>query len=348
MAHNTWDFAAWSELSARLVDLARGNGALAVLPSALLLRLSNRVFAGDLRGAASLTVEANAIGEATGSSFFAHYGALVLEPFRGRESTTRQAIETLTQDRLLRGEGKVMTATQWAAAVLYNGLGRYEEAYAAAERACENPQELGLSLPSRVELVEAAVRLGRTERAAEAVRTIEEMAQVSGTPWALGISAATRALVSEGETADALHREGIEWLDTAGVRMDSARARLRHGEWLRLERRRAQARTRLSEAHEILDAAGAEAFAERARRELKAVGVEVRGRAAAETAVLTVKEVEIARLVQGGFTNSEIGARLFLSPHTVEWHLRKVFAKLGVSSRKEIGSVRLEAMATKP
>lgn len=154
--------------------------------------------------------------------------------------------------------------------------------------------------------------------------------------------------MSEGETADALHREAIERLDTAGVRMDSARARLRHGEWLRLERRRAQARTRLSEAHEMLDAAGAEAFAERARRELKAVGVKVRGRATAETAVLTAKEVEIARLVQGGFTNPEIGARLFLSPHTVEWHLRKVFVKLGVSSRKEIDSVRLEAMATAP
>ncbi|MFJ4426513.1 helix-turn-helix transcriptional regulator [Streptomyces bobili] len=348
MAHSTWDFAAWSELSARLVDLARGSGALAVLPSALLLRLSNRVFAGDLRAAASLTVEASAIGEATGSSFLAHYGALVVEPFRGRESTTRQAIETLTQDRLLRGEGKVTTATQWAAAVLYNGLGRYEEAYAAAERGCENPQELGLSLQSRVELVEAAVRLGRTERAAEAVRTIEEMAQVSGTPWALGISAATRALVSEGEAADALHREAIERLDAAGVRMDSARARLRHGEWLRLERRRAQARTRLGEAHEMLDAAGAEAFAERARRELTAAGVKVPGRAAAETALLTAKEAEIARLAQGGFTNPEIGARLFLSPHTVEWHLRKVFAKLGISSRKEIGSVRLETMATTP
>ncbi|MGV9643517.1 helix-turn-helix transcriptional regulator [Streptomyces sp. NPDC003514] len=346
MAHSTWDFAAWSELSARLVDLARGSGALAVLPTALLLRLSNRVFAGDLRGAASLTVEAGAIGEATGSTFFAHYGALVVEPFRGRESTTREAIETLTQDRLLRGEGKVTTATQWAAAVLCNGLGRYEEAYAAAERGCENPQELGLSLQSRVELVESAVRLGRTERAAGAVRTIEEMAQVSGTPWALGVSVAARALVSEGAAADALHREAIEQLDTAGVRMDSARARLRHGEWLRRERRRAQARIRLNEAYEMLDAAGAEAFAERARGELKAAGEKVPGRTAAEAAVLTAKEVEIARLAQGGFTNPEIGARLFLSPHTVEWHLRKVFAKLGISSRKEIGSVRWETVAT--
>ncbi|WP_210572025.1 LuxR family transcriptional regulator [Streptomyces sp. GESEQ-4] len=345
-AHNTWDFAAWSELSAELVDLARDNGALAVLPSALLLRLSNRVFAGDLRGAASLVVEADAIGESIGSSFFAHYGALVVEPYRGRESTTRRAIETVTHDRLLRGEGKVTTATQWATAVLCNGLGRYDEAYVAAERGCENPQELGLSLQSRVELVEAAVRLGRTERAAEAVRTIDEMAQVSGTPWALGTSAATRALVSEGEAADVLHREAIERLDTAETRMDSARARLRYGEWLRLQQRRAEARTRLGEAHEMLSEAGADAFAERARRELQAVGVKVSVRASTASAALTAKEVEIARLAQGGFTNPQIGARLFLSPHTVEWHLRKVFAKLGISSRKEIGSVHLDALAT--
>ncbi|MFJ4624382.1 AAA family ATPase [Streptomyces sp. NPDC088812] len=344
MAHNTWDFAAYSELSARLVDLARGTGALAVLPSALLLRLSNRVFAGDLRHADSLVVEAHAIGEATGSSFFAHYGALVVEPFKGRESTTRQAIEAVTHDTVLQGEGKVTTATQWAAAVLYNGLGRYEEAYAAAGRGCENPQELGLSLQSRVELVEAAVRLGRTARAAEAARTIEEMAQASGTPWARGTSAAVRALVSEGRAADALHREAIEQLDAAETRIDSARARLRHGEWLRLEQRRAEARSRLSEAHDMLAEAGAEAFAERARRELQATGATVRKRASAPPVALTAKEVEIARLAQGGFTNPEIAARLFLSPHTVEWHLRKVFAKLGVSSRKEIGSLQLDTM----
>lgn len=345
-AHNIWDFAAWSELSARLVDLARSNGALAVLPSALLLRLSNRVFAGDLRGAASLAVEANAIGEATGSSFFAHYGALVVEPFKGREAATRKAIETVTNDRLLQAEGKVTTATQWAAAVLYNGLGRYEEAYASAERGCENPQELGLSLQSRVELVEAAVRLGRTNRAAESVRMLEEMARVSGTPWALGVCAATRALVSEGQTADGLHREAIERLDEAETRMDSARARLRYGEWLRGERRRAEARAQLSEAHAMLGEAGAEAFAERARRELQSAGVKVRKQSSVSEAVLTEKEVEIARLAGAGLTNPEIGARLFLSPHTVEWHLRKVFAKLGISSRKEIGSTQLEAMAT--
>ncbi|WP_217140796.1 LuxR family transcriptional regulator [Streptomyces sp. AC627_RSS907] len=345
MAHNTWDFASWSELSARLVDLARGSGALAVLPSALLLRLSNLVFAGDLRGADSLAVEANAIAEGTGSSFFAHYGALVVEPYKGRESTTRQAIEAVTHDRLLRGEGKVTTATQWATAVLYNGLGRYEEAYAAAERGCENPQELGLSLQSRVELVEAAVRLGRTAPAAEAARVIEKMARASGTDWARGISAATRALVSDGQTAEDLHQEAIGHLDEAKTRMDSARARLRYGEWLRLGQRREDARSQLKEAYEMLSEAGAEAFAERARRELQAAGVKVRKRASATPVALSAKEVEIARLAQAGLTNPEIAARLFLSPHTVEWHLRKVFAKLGVSSRKEIGSIPLDTIA---
>ncbi|MFI8075584.1 AAA family ATPase [Streptomyces sp. NPDC086033] len=344
MAHTTWDFDAWSELSARLVEMGRGTGALAVLPSSLLLRLSNRAFAGDLRGADSLVAEANAIGEATGSSFFAHYGTLVLEPFKGRESTTFQAIEALTQDSLLQDEGKVTTATQWALAVLYNGLGRYEEAYVSAERGCENPQELGLSLQSRVELVEAAVRLGRTTRAAEAVRTIEEMAQASKTTWVRGISAATRALVSDGRAAEDLHREAVELLDRTQARMDSARARLRHGEWLRSEGRPADARERLSEAHEMLSEAGAEAFAERARRELQAAGAKVRKPVSVAPVVLTSKEFEIARLAEEGFTNPEIGARLFLSPHTVDWHLRKVFAKLGISSRKEISSVRPEGM----
>ncbi|MFD7678556.1 AAA family ATPase [Streptomyces sp. NPDC060187] len=348
MAHTTWDFEAWSELSARLVDLARGTGALTVLASSLLLRLSNRVFAGDLRGADSLVAEANAIGEATGSSFFAHYGALVVEPFKGRESTTRQAIEALTRDRLLQHEGKVTTATEWASAVLYNGLGRYEDAYVSAERGCENPQELGLSLQSRVELVEAAARLGRTTRAAEAARTIEEMAQASGTDWALGVSAATRALVSEGRTADDLHREGIEHLDRSHARMDSARARLRYGEWLRSQQQAADARAWLSEAHEMLSEAGAGAFAERARRELQASGAKVDKRSPVALAVLTQKEAEIARLAEEGFTNPEIGARLFISPHTVEWHLRKVYAKLGISSRKEISLVRSDGMAATP
>ncbi|MGW6903378.1 helix-turn-helix transcriptional regulator [Streptomyces sp. NPDC054940] len=346
MAHSTWDFETWSVLSARLVDLARETGALSVLPSALLLRLSNRVFAGDLTGADSLVVEATAIGEATGSSFFAHYAALVVEPWKGREATTRQAIEAITQDLLLRGEGKVVTATQWAAAVLYNGLGRYEEAYGAARRGCENPQEMGLSLQSTVELVEAAVRLGRSADADTAVQRISDMAQASGTDWALGTSAGVRALVSDGQSADALYREAIERLDTTEVRMDVARARLLYGEWLRRENRRADARAQLSSAHDTLSQIGAEAFAERARRELQATGATIRRRAVATHSALTPQEAQIARLAGDGLTNPEIGAQLFISPHTVEWHLRKVFSKLGIASRREIRTLRLDGTAT--
>ncbi|MCX5251661.1 AAA family ATPase [Streptomyces sp. NBC_00201] len=346
LAHSMWDFASWSVLSARLVDLARETGALSVLPSALLLRLSNRAFAGDLDSAHALVAEATAIGEATGSTFFAHYSALVVEPWKGRESTTRQAIEALTRDSLLRGEGKVETATQWAAAVLYNGLGRYEEAYAAARRGCENPDEFGLSLQSTMELVEASARLGRPEDAAEGVRWIGEMAQASGTDWALGTAAGARALVSEGPSADALYREAIERLGATEMRMYLARTRLLYGEWLRRENRRVDARVQLGAAHDMLSSIGAEAFAERARRELQATGAKVARRPTATHEPLTPQEEQIARLVGDGLTNPEIGAQLFISPHTVEWHLRKVFSKLGITSRKEIRTLRLAGEAT--
>jgi hypothetical protein len=226
MAHNAWEFDSWSVLSARLVELARETGALAILPSALLLRLANRVYAGDLADAASLVAEAATIGEATGSSFFAHYGAMVLAPLRGSEAETRKVIDLIIQDMLLRGEGKVRTATGWAAAVLYNGLGRYEEAYVAAKRGSEYPQELGLSTWSLVELVDAAVQLGKPEDAAEAVQRISHLAQASGTDWALGTAAGVSAQVSDGHAADALYREAIDRLERTEVRIETARVRL--------------------------------------------------------------------------------------------------------------------------
>ncbi|XVU22717.1 helix-turn-helix transcriptional regulator [Actinoplanes sp. CA-054009] len=346
MAHDAWEFDSWSVLSARLVELAREVGALSVLPSALLLRLSNRVFAGDLVGAESLVAESAAIGEATGSRFFAQYGAMVLEPWRGREAATREVVDAITRDRALRGEGKVLTATQWAEAVLYNGLGRYEQAYAAAERGAGNPQELGLSTWSTAELVEAAARSGRPERAAAAAERLDELARAAGTDWALGASACARAQVGTGAAAEELYREAIERLGRTEVRALLARARLLYGEWLRREGRRADAREQLAVAFEALSRMGAEAFAERARRELQATGETVRPRAVAPVAdALTAQEAQIARLAGAGLTNPEIGAQLFLSPHTVEWHLRKVFAKLGIASRKQIRASLPEGMA---
>ncbi|HEY9290751.1 MAG TPA: AAA family ATPase, partial [Microlunatus sp.] len=209
MAHNAWDFDSWSVLSDRLVTLAREAGAFSVLGSALLLRLSNRMYAGDLAEAAALSAEAMAIGEATGSSFLAHYGRLVLEPWRGDESTTRKVIELITGDLALSGEGKVSTATEWAAAVLYNGLGRYEEALAAAHRGSAHPQELGLSTWSMVELVEAAAHLGRPDAAAGAISRIREMAEASGTDWALGTLAGALAQIERSKAAEALFRDAV-------------------------------------------------------------------------------------------------------------------------------------------
>ncbi|MGW3351901.1 ATP-binding protein [Nonomuraea rubra] len=345
MAHNTWDFDGWSMLSAKLVELARETGALSVLPPALLLLVPNRVDAGQFAVAESLVAEAATIGEATGSRVFAHYCALVLEPWRGREAATRQAIEAITRDLALQGEGKALTATHWANAVLCNGLGRYEEAYVAAERGCENPQELGLSISSLVELVEAATRSGRPARAATAARYLDEMAQAAGTDWGLGTSALVRAQVSEGQAADALYREAIERLGRTEAGVARARSRLLYGEWLRRENRRAGAREQLGAAYELLAQMGAEAFAERARRELQATGETVRRRLVEVRTTLTAQEAHIAQLAGDGLTNSEIGALLFISPHTVEWHLRKIFVKLGIVSRKQIRATLLDGAA---
>ncbi|MGW3347081.1 LuxR C-terminal-related transcriptional regulator [Nonomuraea rubra] len=343
LAHNVWDFDSWSILSARLVDLAREMGALSVLPSALEMLVSNRAMAGELAVADTLLTEAVTVGEVTGSRFFAQYTALLLEPWRGRETATRQAIDAITREAALRGEGKVVTASQWATAVLCNGLGRYEEAYVAAERGCEHPQELGGPyIRSLVELVEAAARSGRPARAAEAAARLDELAQTCGTDWALGTSAGVRAQVSEGPAAEDLHREAIERLGRTQARIAHARARLVYGEWLRRENRRIDAREHLGLAYEALSQMGAEAFAERARRELRATGEKLRRRTV-EAPALTSQETQVARLAAEGLTNSEIGAQLFISPHTVEWHLRKIFVKIGITSRKQIRTSLLDS-----
>ncbi|MBP2705060.1 AAA family ATPase [Microbispora sp. RL4-1S] len=345
VAHNVLDFDSWSVLSTRLVDLARETGALSVLPSALHMLVSNRALAGELAIAEELLAEAVDIGEVTGSRFFARYAALVLEPWRGREAATQQVISAVTREAALQGEGKVVTATHWAKAVLYNGLGRYEAAYLAAARGSEHPPEFGGAfIRSLIELVEAAVRSGRPARAAEAARKLEQLAQASGTDWALGTSASARAQVSDGEAAEASYREAIERLSRTGVRVTLARARLLYGEWLRREDRGVDAREHLGIAYEMLTQMGAEAFAERARRELQAAGETVRRRPKGR-AILTPQEAQIARLACDGLTNPEIGAQLLISPHTVEWHLRKVFQKLGIVSRTQISATLLGGTA---
>jgi len=236
----------------------------------------------------------------------------------------------------LRGEGIGITVANWASAVLHNGLGRYEEALTAAEHGSRYPDELTPAAWSAVELIEAAARTGQAERAAGAMRFLSESTTASGTSWALGVQARSLALLSDGKSADRLYRTAIGWLGQTRVRVDLARAHLLYGEWLRRENRRADAREQLRRAHQMLTAMGAEGFAERARRELLAMGETVRRRTVETAEELTAQEIQISLRARDGLTNSEIGAELFLSARTVEWHLRKVFTKLGISSRKDL------------
>jgi DNA-binding CsgD family transcriptional regulator len=235
-----------------------------------------------------------------------------------------------------RGEGLWLVATEWASAVLFNSLGRYSDALAVSELAGTDSHELGVSTWVPTEFIEAAVRAGEPERAAAPLRRLQDISRASGTDWALGVEARSRALVSEGEEAERLYREAIERLGRTRVRIALARAHLLYGEWLRREGRRVEARTQLQSAHGAYAAMGMEGFAERARRELVATGLKMRMRLDETRDELTPQEEQIARLARDGLSNPEIGARLFISPRTVEWHLRKVFAKLGISSRKAL------------
>jgi DNA-binding CsgD family transcriptional regulator len=247
---------------------------------------------------------------------------------------------------LHRGEGLWLAATDWGNAVRYNGLGRYDEALAAAERAAEDPRGLGTPLWLLTDLIEAAVRSGKRERATGPLERLTEVAEANGTDWALGVRDRSRALLREGEAADLLYRDAIERLGRTRVRVSLARTHLVYGEWLRRENRRVDAREQLRLAHEMLSEMGMEAFAERARRELLATGETVRKRTVETLDELTPQEAQIAQRAAEGQTNPEIGAQLFLSPRTVEWHLRKVFGKLGISSRRELRAALPNARAT--
>jgi DNA-binding CsgD family transcriptional regulator len=247
-------------------------------------------------------------------------------------------IEAHRQDVLRRGEGLWLSANDWGSAIRYNGLGRYEDALAAAERAAGAARGLGPPILLLAELIEAAARSGQVERATGPLAQLGEIARAAGTDWALGTYARTAAMLAEGAAAERLYREAIERLSQVRTRATLARAHLLYGEWLRREHRRVDAREQLRVAHTMLSDIGMEAFAERARRELLATGETVRKRTVETLDDLTPQEVQVARLAAGGQTNPEIGAQLFLSPRTVEWHLTKAFGKLGIGSRKELRS----------
>jgi DNA-binding CsgD family transcriptional regulator len=330
-----WDYESWDVLSARLVKVSHEAGALTALPIAYNTRAGVHLFAGDFTHAASVAAEAESVTTATGSSI-APYGALALAALRGREAAAAVLIEVGATDVQRRGEGEGLSFSQWANAVLCNGLGRYEQALAAAEQAYEDSRVQWFSNWAIAELIEAATRTGRSERTAGALDRLSEMARASGTDWALGIEARSRALTAEGENAEVFYRKAIDHLDRARLRVELARAELLYGEWLRSRGRRHEARDQLRSAYETFDSIGAEAFAERARIELRAAGGRARQRAVNAIDALTPQEALIARLAGHGASNPEIAAQLFVSRATVAYHLRKVFVKLGITSRDQL------------
>jgi DNA-binding CsgD family transcriptional regulator len=293
-----------------------------------------RLHEGDFAGAAALVSESEVIGEITGNASMSQ-PALLLAAWRGDDEQSRQALHAGAEAAAGRGEGRAHTLAWYGTAVLENGLGRYEAALAAAQRAGEH-EELILSGWVLVEQVEAAARLGRPDVAADALDQLAARTGVSGTEWALGVEARSRALISDGEEAETHYREAIERLGRSRAVAELARAHLVYGEWLRRENRRVDAREQLRLAHDMFVRMGAHAFAERAGRELVTTGAAVGGRVKDASQKLTAQEAQVARLAREGLTNPEIGARLYLSRRTVEWHLRKVFTKLDITSRREL------------
>jgi DNA-binding CsgD family transcriptional regulator len=337
-AHDLWDDAIVQQLSTAVVRQARDVGALDVLPRALVYRAGVHLLAGEFSTAATLIEEANSISASTDHLSPVRYHSLLLAAWRGDPADAVGLIEAAAADGTARGEGRVLSLTGYATAVLYNGLGRYEEAVAAAREACRY-EDLGFHGWCLFELVEAATRTGDRAAAASAAQRFEEQLGPSATDWRLGAVANARALVADDDHAEELYAEAIERLGRTRVVVHLARARLHYSEWLRRMNRRVDARRHLSEAHVMFTRMGAQGFAERARRELVATGEKVRKRPVSSGGELTAQEEQIARLAGEGLTNQEIAAQLFISTHTVEWHLRKVFVKLGITSRRQLRTV---------
>ena len=293
---------------------------------------------GDVRvgpPASMLLDETNAVNEATGDTPRLST-SLLLAAWRGQETRLLELIAASLEDAPPRGEAQAVSLAGYAMAVLYNGLGRYEASLASTRGAGADGDRLSIwALP---ELVEAGARSGRPDVARAALRRLEERACPGGADWALGIQVRSRALLSAGKAADCLYREALERLGSSGLVLHRVRTQLVYGEWLRREGRRVDAREQLQPAHEMLSRIGAAGFAERARRELRATGATARKRTRETRDDLTAQEAQIARLAGDGYTNPEIAAELFISPRTVEWHLRKVFPKLGITSRRQLRS----------
>jgi DNA-binding CsgD family transcriptional regulator len=332
-----WDDEAWHAICTRQVRLVRDAGALAELPIHLSGLGMARSWRGDFAGAAALAAEADSVAAATGS-WCPPNALLNLLALQGREAEASAAIEQAAT-----GGPGVAVYAHWAAAILYNGLARYEEAAQSARHATSNTFEYFVSARGLPELVEAAARAGDARLAHEALERLAGTLQPCGTDIALGVEARSRALLSHGAAADTLHHEAIDRLGRTRLRPELARAHLVYGEWLRRESRRAHAREQLRTAFDLFTTIGMEAFAERARRELMATGETVHQSSTGTRDELTPQEEQIARLARDGLSNPEIGAQLFISTRTVEWHLRKVFIKLGIGSRRQLRAALTQA-----
>jgi DNA-binding CsgD family transcriptional regulator len=334
VALDLWDDASWTALSTRQLDLVRQTGEVSALPFVLSFRSGVYAYLGDLRTAALLEEELRAAIEATGIAAVP-YGRLSIAALRGDVAEFSELVRTVVGEAEARGEGLALTVTEFLSGTLYNGLGRYEDALAAVMPS-ERFYTEGPAIWTLTELIEAAVRLGQPERARRAFERVEEATRAAGTDWALGIEARSRALLSDSDDAEELYKEAITRLGRTSIRVQLARTHLLYGEWLRRERRRVDARGELRTAYELFRDFGVDAYAERARLELEATGEHARKRTVDTLGQLTPQELQIARLAAEGHTNKEIATRLFISTSTVEYHLRKAFRKLGVTSRTQL------------
>jgi DNA-binding CsgD family transcriptional regulator len=330
-----WDFDSWDAVITRQMELARDAGALAPLSIAINGAGIVRAWSGDFGASAAVTAEADAVTHATGTRI-APYGAMLLAVLRGADAAATALIDAAVREAAIGGEGLAIQYGSWVTAILHNGHARYDAAFAAAQQASDDTPGLFISIWALPELIEAATRLGRTEPTTDALERIAESATAGGSDWGLGILARSRALLSDGAAAEDHYREAIERLRRTRLRPELARAHLLYGEWLRRQNRRVDAREQLRAAHQMFTTIGMEAFADRTRHELLATGETVRKRRDDTRDDLTPQETHIAQLARDGRTNSEIGAELYISARTVEWHLRKVFTKLDITSRKAL------------
>jgi DNA-binding CsgD family transcriptional regulator len=333
-----WDEETWLLMTETQLARARRTGELTAVPSALGSRSTVLAICGELASATAMEDELLVVAQASGIAAPSS-AVLWLTALAGRESELDEMIALVVPAAEQRGEGYVFNAIELVQATFYNGLGRYEEALTAARSASQVPDEIVSPTLSVVELIEAAVRCGELETAATALSQLCAHTQVSGTDWALGAEARSRALLSGGETAEALYESAIDRFGRTRLRIDLARAHLLYGEWLRRERRRVDARKQLRTAVESFTAMGTEAFVQRAERELLATGERARKRSVETRSQLTPQETQIAEMARDGLSNAEIGERLFISQHTVAYHLRKVFTKLSISSRGQLEQV---------